>query len=332
MTLHDQVRVLPTGPGVYRFRDGCGRVIYLGRATSLRSRVGSYFTASFTAAGRGSRRHLRRMIPQVERIEALATASVHEAAWLERNLHHRTLPRWNRVRGGAEVPQLIRVIDGPRAASVVVDHLTGRTPDRPPVERVFGPYLGGLRVRTAVTGLRRVWPIGFTGAGLTASERDLGAVRGVGTDDRSRLVHGLIATLSGDPEVVAHTLAELTRRRAAAAGAESYELAARVHEEIAAVEWVTSTQRVTRLVDAHDGADEQNGADGSDEHDGDEIVAGWADGILVTWTIRAGRLDGWAMRECGAAAARRHLDQTALGWREFATTNAALAAQLRSAR
>lgn len=323
MTLHDQVRVLPTGPGVYRFRDGCGRVIYLGRATSLRSRVGSYFTASFTAAARGSRRHLRRMIPQVERIEALATASVHEAAWLERNLHHRTLPRWNRVRGGAEVPQLIRVIDGPRAASVVVDHLTGRTPDRPPVERVFGPYLGGLRVRTAVTGLRRVWPIGFTGAGLTASERDLGAVRGVGTDDRSRLVHGLIATLSGDPEVVAHTLAELTRRRAAAAGAESYELAARVHEEIAAVEWITSTQRVTRPVD---------GGDGADTRDEDETVAGWAGGILVTWTIRAGRMDGWAQRECGPAAARRHLDQTAVGWREFATINADLAARLRDAR
>lgn len=315
MSLADQVRVLPSGPGVYRFRDGSGRVIYLGRATSLRSRVGSYFAAaSFAAAGRGSRRHLRRMVPQVDRIEAVLTASVHEAAWLERNLHHRALPRWNRVRGGAEVPQLIRVVDGPRSAGVTVDHLTGRPLAPAAEEQVFGPYLGGLRVRAAVTGLRRVWPVAFTGVGLTASERDLAAVRGVDARDRSRLVDGLVSTLCGEPEAVAVTLAELARRRDAAAGAESYELAGRVHEEIAAVEWVTATQRVTRL----DGVD--------------AIASGWGNGLLVTWTIRAGRLDGWAMRPCGVAAAQRHLDQTAPAWTEFCTVNAELAARLREAR
>jgi len=48
---------LPLAPGVYRFRDGAGRVLYLGRATSLRRRVASYW------GDLGDRRHLARMMP-----------------------------------------------------------------------------------------------------------------------------------------------------------------------------------------------------------------------------------------------------------------------------
>src|SRR5690349_4403816 len=84
---------LPGTPGVYRFRDAGGRVLYLGRATHLRQRVGSYWSDL------RDRRHLLRMVPQVARIEAVACDSVHEAAWLERNLLERAKPRWNRTRG-----------------------------------------------------------------------------------------------------------------------------------------------------------------------------------------------------------------------------------------
>src|SRR3982751_1210169 len=97
------VAALPRAPGVYRFRDGRGRVLYVGRATELRSRVGSYWGEL-----RG-RRHLRRMVTAVARIEAVACDSVHEAAWLERNLLEESLPRWNRTAGGAEVPAYLRL-------------------------------------------------------------------------------------------------------------------------------------------------------------------------------------------------------------------------------
>jgi excinuclease UvrABC nuclease subunit len=81
-----EVRRLPSEPGVYRFRDAGGRVLYVGRATVLRSRVGSYWSDL-----RG-RRHLTRMVAQVVRIEAVACGSVHEAAWLERNLLETAMP------------------------------------------------------------------------------------------------------------------------------------------------------------------------------------------------------------------------------------------------
>src|SRR5262245_39123062 len=104
MAAHSSVVArLPGGPGVYRFRDSRDRALYIGRASNLRQRVASYWSDL------GDRRHLVRMVPQIARIEAVACDSVHEAAWLERNLLERAKPRWNRVRGGAEVPMCIRV-------------------------------------------------------------------------------------------------------------------------------------------------------------------------------------------------------------------------------
>ena len=71
--------LLPHEPGVYRFRDERDRVMYVGRASDLRSRTRSYW------GDLHGRRHLRRMVGQIARVEALVCQSVHEAAWLERN-------------------------------------------------------------------------------------------------------------------------------------------------------------------------------------------------------------------------------------------------------
>jgi len=83
-------RSLPATAGVYRFRDAVGRALYLGRAGNLRRRVTSYW------ANLGDRRHLAAMMRWVARVEAVACASEHEAAWLERNLLERHLPPGNR--------------------------------------------------------------------------------------------------------------------------------------------------------------------------------------------------------------------------------------------
>jgi excinuclease ABC subunit C len=107
---------LPDGPGVYRFRDTRGRALYIGRAVDLRRRVGSYW------ADLGDRRHLIRMVPQIASLEAVACDSAHEAAWLERNLLERSKPRWNRARGGAEVPVYIRLDRRPGVARLAVVH------------------------------------------------------------------------------------------------------------------------------------------------------------------------------------------------------------------
>jgi len=75
-TPRGQAARLPLGPGVYRFRDAAGRVLYLGRAVSLRRRVASYW------GNLGDRPHLAAMVARIARVEAVPCASAHEAAWL----------------------------------------------------------------------------------------------------------------------------------------------------------------------------------------------------------------------------------------------------------
>ena len=152
---------LPGTPGVYRFRDARGGVLYIGRATALRNRVASYWSDL------RERGHLAPMVARVTRIEAVTCDSPHEAAMLERNLLEASLPPWNRTPGGQENLVYIRMDKEPRAPGLTVDHL------RRPAANVqyFGPYLGGLRVRQAIAALHRILPLCYTPARSSSARR-----------------------------------------------------------------------------------------------------------------------------------------------------------------
>jgi excinuclease ABC subunit C len=291
---------LPGAPGVYRFRDEGGRVLYVGRATDLRRRVDSYW-GKLT-----DRRHLARMVPRIARVEAVVCDSVHEATWLERNLLERRKPYWNRARGGQEVPVYIRLDRHSRSAELRVVH----SHELPSDARHFGPYLGGLKVRLAISALHRVLPVAYAAHGLTGSERDMARVRGIDPADRDHLVRTAVAVLDRDPATLASLLAELARRRDAAAGELAFELAARMQEEIEAIAWVASEQKAAAL----------------EPRDFD--IHGWADGLLVRFEVRAGRLGGWTQRPCTETAARAGVEATPDAWQTFARRNAELAAHL----
>ncbi|HXM57042.1 MAG TPA: GIY-YIG nuclease family protein [Candidatus Dormibacteraeota bacterium] len=292
--------LLPGAPGVYRFRDERGRVLYAGRAVDLRRRVGSYW------GDLGDRRHLARMVARIDRVEAVVCDSEHEAAWLERNLLEHRLPPWNRTPGGAEVPAYIDLEPGPAAPGLRVVHEHERSAGG----RRFGPYLGGTRVRLAVSGLHRVLPLPYAGERLGGGEREMARTRGVGPGDRAALVDALTAVLTRDPAAVRRVRVELARRRDAAAAGLAFELAARLREELAAVDWVVAEQKATR--------DEPCDLD----------VHGWAAGVLVTFEVRAGRLRAWRQRACAEAAAGPWVAATPAAWVEFARRNAELAARL----
>jgi excinuclease ABC subunit C len=298
---------LPPAPGVYRFRDQRARVLYIGRAVNLRRRVASYW------GGLGSRGHLAPMVSRIARVQALVCDSEHEAAWLERNLLERELPRWNRSAGGQEVPVYIRLDLRPRSAGLKVVHDAGPSP----AARHFGPYLGGLRVRLAVSALHRVMPVAYAADGLRGWNRDMARARGINPSDRAGLTEVLIAVLERDAEAVSWFGAELERRRDSAVAELAFERAARLQEEIRAAEWVTSEQKVTQAAAADFG------------------VHGWAmkgegagGGVLVSLAVEAGRLRAWRQRRCGRAAAEPLVAATPAAWVPFAQRNAELAARL----
>jgi len=298
---------LPTEPGVYRFRDVRGRVLYVGRAVNLRRRATSYWSDL------DDRPHLRRMMPRVARVEAVVCASEHEAAWLERNVLQRRLPPWNRTVGGQETPVYLR-LDASSAKpglTVVYAPTAG--------ECCFGPYLGGTRVRTAVAGLHRVFPLPYAGSALSAAQRDLARVRQPAPKDPDALVAGLTTVLRRDADAVAQVHRDLLARRDEAVRRTAFEHAARLQAEIEAVQWVLSPQRAT-LQDAED-LDFHGWAGGAAE--------GPAGGVLVRFEVRDGRLCGWQVRPCSAAVGAAQAAATPHRWAEFADRNARLAAQLR---
>jgi len=287
---------LPLAPGVYRFRDAAGRVLYLGRATSLRRRVTSYW------GDLGDRRHLARMVARVAGVEAVVCDSAHEAAWLERNL---LLPPWNRdPAGGQESEVWIRLSASARSPGVEVVY----QPE--PGDRCFGPYLGGRQVRQAVTGLCRVLPLPYAADCATGTHRDMARTLGVSATDRVTLADAVAAVLDRNPAAIESLQHRLAARRDAAAGALSFEFAARLQAEIEALDWVTAEQKVTQASPS------------------DFDVYGWAAGTLVHFAFRGGRLCEWTQRPCAEATACRQVAATPPEWTPFAQRTADLAARL----
>ena len=291
---------LPAGPGVYRFADARGRVLYIGRATSLRSRVASYW---LDLRDRG---HLAPMVARIASLRAVACASVHEAAWLERNLLAGRLPPWNRTPGGQETEVYLRLDERPAAPGLTVAY------DRRPGHGLhyFGPYLGGLRVRTAAAALNRILPLAEAGTRLAGARLEIARARGRAGGEPADLAGAIAAVLERRPEALTLARAELEQLRDRAAAALAFELAGRIQDEIQALDWVTCPQRVT--------------ADGA----ADFAVHGWADGVLVSFRSRGGRLGDWSQRRCQQPQAAGALAQTPPEWAEFAQRNAELAAVL----
>ena len=159
-------------------------------------------------------------------------------------------------------------------------------------------------------GLNRALLLGYAGDSMGGFDRDMARMRGVEPGSRPLLTALATAVLSREEAAVTRLRKELAARRDAAAAALAFELAARVQEELTALDWVLSEQKVTQV-------------------DGDADIQGWADGVLVSFELRGGRVHAWRQRACAAPPAS--VAATPVAWRRFADRNAALAARLSAA-
>src|SRR5476651_2548219 len=110
--LREQRRALPDQPGVYLFRDGKGRVIYVGKAKSIRKRVASHFVkAQGGGRGSGSSGH-EEMVASTERIECVVVGSEAEALLAEQGFIKQYRPRFNiRLRDDKSYPFIAISLD-----------------------------------------------------------------------------------------------------------------------------------------------------------------------------------------------------------------------------
>ena len=147
-TYRPAVGSIPESPGVYRFRDPAGRVIYVGKAKSLRQRLNSYF-----ADVAGLHPRTRQMVTTAASVEWTVVGTEVEALQLEYNWIKEFDPRFNvRYRDDKSYPSLavtlneeyprLQVMRGPKKKGV----------------RYFGPYAHAWAIRETLDTLTRVFP------------------------------------------------------------------------------------------------------------------------------------------------------------------------------
>ena len=143
-----QRRALPDAPGVYLFRDGAGRVLYVGKAKSIKKRVASHFSKAQVPSSPGH----AEMIAATEHVECVVVASEAEALLAEQSFIKQYRPRFNiRLRDDKSYPFIAISLDEayPRVYFTRERHRTGRA--------YFGPYSNAKRVRSTLEVLAKVF-------------------------------------------------------------------------------------------------------------------------------------------------------------------------------
>ncbi len=145
-----ELQSLPRRPGVYLFKGERGQVLYIGKATSLRDRVRSYFSGHDS---RGER--IRQLVALTRKIDFYETPGVLEALILESNLIHEYQPKYN-VEGKDDKSFSYFVITQEEFPRVLIVRETDLGDYSP--RSIFGPYKSQKQMRAALKIMRRIFP------------------------------------------------------------------------------------------------------------------------------------------------------------------------------
>ena len=236
---------IPVGPGVYRFRDDTGRVIYVGKAKSLRARLNSYFQ---DIAGLHPR--TQQMVLTASGVEWTVVDTEVEALQLEYTWIKEFDPRFNvKYRDDKSYPWLAVTVSEEFPRVMVM-----RGAQRKGV-RYFGPYGHAWAIRDTVDTLLRVFPMRSCSAGVFRRAKAVGrpcllgdigkcaapCVGRVSAEEHRAIVDDFMAFMGG--QTAGFTRRIKTRMREASE-AQEYELAARLRDDLAALNRVLEKQTV----------------------------------------------------------------------------------------
>ena len=268
---------IPDAPGAYLFRDGDGRVIYVGKAKSLRKRVASYF-------GRELQLRTSAMVKSARDVEWIVASSEVEAIMLEYSLIKAHRPRFNiRLRDDKSYPYLAITLSDqwPRAHV-----MRGR---RRKGTAYYGPYAHTYAIRKTLDLVLRTFPVRTCSDSLFRRQQLQGrpcllfhiekcsgpCVGEVSEEDYQEAVNGLAGFLQGDVDQVVE---EITTRMHQSSEALEYESAARYRDRLADLEKALARQEMV-----------------TDRRENFDLIAGHGDELeTAIWVlfVRRGRVVG----------------------------------------
>ncbi|QIN78229.1 excinuclease ABC subunit UvrC [Rubrobacter marinus] len=235
---------LPTSPGVYIFRDAEDRVIYVGKAKNIRSRVANYFTKS--GDGRPKIGELRE---RVRRIDFIVTRTETEALVLEANLIKRHRPRFNAsLKDDKSYPYIV-VTTGDEYPRVYATRAT-----RDGRHRYFGPFPSAGSVHSTLDVLNKTFqfrkcrgPEPGRRSGVPCLNYHIGrsaapCIGAISKPDYDAIIADVIAFLEGR---VDHLIRERQAAMKEAAREMDFERAAKLRDELSALTHVRDRQQAT---------------------------------------------------------------------------------------
>ncbi len=236
---------IPDAPGSYQFKDAHGRVIYVGKAKSLRSRLSNYFAPPETLPDR-----TRQMVAVAESVEWIEVRNEVEAFFLEYNLIQKHKPRFNvRLKDDKSYPFLAVTLDEEWPRAMVM-----RGAKRKGV-KYFGPFAHAYAIRETLDLLLRTFPIRTCTRGKFDRHHRLGrpclyahiekcAAPCVGTvthEEYDELVGELVSFLDGETSPI---LDRLDKQMHEAADALEFERAARLRDQLISVRKAIERQQM----------------------------------------------------------------------------------------
>ena len=237
--LAEKLAHLPQQPGVYIMKDEHDRIIYVGKAVVLRNRVRSYFQSS-----RNHSPKVKAMVAKIHDLEYIVTASEVEALILECNLIKKHRPRYNISLKDDKTYPYIKVTLAEKFPRVYATRKVQKDG-----ARYFGPYTNATAVHEALRLLKRIFPL-RTCRRLTAErpclqhhiKRCLAPCSGkVDVDTYRQMIDEVCLFLEGRSDDVVKNIKE---RMLAAADLLQFETAARLRDQLAAVEKITEKQNI----------------------------------------------------------------------------------------
>jgi excinuclease ABC subunit C len=147
----NNIKKISQNPGVYIFKDPAGSILYIGKATNLKSRVSSYFS------GKIENRPVQYAVSQISKIETIETDSVLEALILESNLIKKYQPKYN-VDLKDDKSFSYAVITQEKFPRIIILRKTELEENKSIIKNSFGPYTSKKQLEIALKIIRKIFP------------------------------------------------------------------------------------------------------------------------------------------------------------------------------